>query len=51
MHLVSRLAICSVGGGLLGGVIFDKKENIPAKIRESIIQLVGNILFLWRVLV
>lgn len=41
--LVTRLAIGSVGGGLIGGALFDKKENMKAKIRESIIQLVGNI--------
>lgn len=40
---VGRLAIGSVGGGLLGGMLFDKKENYKAKIRESVIQLVGNI--------
>jgi len=41
--LVTKLALGSVGGGLLGGVIFDKKENMNAKYRESVIQLVGNI--------
>lgn len=41
--LVSKLAIGSVGGGLIGGAIFDKKENMKAKFREAIIQLVGNI--------
>lgn len=41
--LISGLAIGSVGGGLLGGAIFDKKENFKAKCREAIIQLVGNI--------
>lgn len=41
--LVGRLAIGSVGGGLLGGILFDKKENMKAKFRESIIQLIGNI--------
>lgn len=41
--LVTKLALGSVGGGLLGGILFDKKENYNAKIRESIIQLVGNI--------
>lgn len=40
---VAKLGIGSVGGGLLGGAIFDKKENLKAKIRESVIQLVGNI--------
>lgn len=41
--LVSGLALGSVGGGLLGGAIFDKKENFKAKYREAVIQLVGNI--------
>lgn len=41
--LVGRLAIGSVSGGLIGGAIFDKKENMKAKYREAIIQLVGNI--------
>lgn len=41
--LIGRLAIGSVGGGLIGGAIFDKKDNLNSKFRESIIQLVGNI--------
>lgn len=41
--LVMKLAVGSVGGGLIGGAIFDKKENRKAKYREAIIQLVGNI--------
>lgn len=41
--LVTKLAFGSVGGGLIGGAIFDKKENMNAKIRESVIQMVGNI--------
>lgn len=41
--LVIRLAIGSVGGGLIGGAIFDKKENMKAKFREAVIQLIGNI--------
>lgn len=28
----------SIGGGLIGGAIFDKKENMKAKYREAIIQ-------------
>ena len=40
---VAILGASSVGAGLLGGLIFDKKENRKAKIRESIIQLIGNI--------
>jgi len=41
--LVGKLAIGSVGGGLIGGAIFDKKENMKAKYREAVIQLIGNI--------
>lgn len=41
--LVVGTALGSVGGGLLGGKLFDKKENMKAKYRESIIQLVGNV--------
>lgn len=41
--LVASLALGSVGGGLIGGAIFDKKANFKAKGREAIIQLVGNI--------
>lgn len=41
--LVTALAIGSVGGGLLGGRIFDKKENFRAKYREAVSQMVGNI--------
>ena len=42
--LVGKLAVGSVAGGLVGGAIFDKKENMKAKSREAIIQMVGNIL-------
>lgn len=41
--LVGRLAVGSVGGGLIGGAILDKKENLKAKLREAVVQLVGNI--------
>ncbi len=41
--LVGRLAIGSVAGGLIGGALFDKKENMVAKYREAVIQIVGNI--------
>lgn len=41
--LVVSTALGSVTGGLIGGKIFDKKENMKAKYRESIIQLVGNV--------
>lgn len=41
--LVAALATGSIGGGLIGGAIFDKKENMKAKYKESIIQAVGNV--------
>lgn len=41
---IIKLAAGSVGGGLLGGILLDKKEHAKAKIRESVIQFVGNIL-------
>lgn len=41
--LIGRLTLGSVGGGLLGGLVFDKKENYKAKFREAVIQVVGNI--------
>lgn len=41
---ILTLAASSVAGGLLGGAIFDKKENLRAKFRESVIQMVGNIM-------
>lgn len=41
--LVGRLAVGSVAGGLVGGALFDKKENMIAKYREAVIQIVGNI--------
>lgn len=41
--LVGALAAGSVGGGLIGGALFDKKENMKAKYREAVIQLIGNI--------
>ena len=41
--LVGMLSVGSVGGGLIGGALFDKKENMNAKYREAIIQIVGNI--------
>lgn len=40
---VVYLAGGSVAGGLLGGVLFDRKENFPAKVREAVNQVVGNI--------
>jgi len=41
---ILKMAAGSIGGGLLGGILFDKKENKNAKCREAIIQTVGNIL-------
>lgn len=41
--MVIKLGLGSVAGGLLGGALFDKKENMGAKIRESVIQIIGNI--------
>jgi len=40
---IMKLAAGSVGGGLLGGALLDKKENLKAKVREAVIQVVGNI--------
>lgn len=41
---VITIATSSVVGGLAGGAIFDKKENMKAKIREASIQVLANIL-------
>ncbi len=41
---ILEIAAGSVGGGLLGGLLLDKKENTKAKIREAVIQAVGNVL-------
>ena len=38
------LAASSISGGLLGGHLFDKKDNMKAKLREAVIQMGGNIL-------
>lgn len=40
---ILTLGAGSVLGGLTGGVLFDKKEHIKAKLRESVIQYIGNI--------
>lgn len=42
VKLVSALALGSIAGGLAGGALFDKKENMESKYRETIIQ-VGNV--------
>ena len=41
---IIKIAVGSVAGGLVGGVLSDKKENAKAKIREAIFQMIGNIL-------
>lgn len=41
---VLTIASSSVLGGLTGGLIFDKKENMKAKIREATIQMLANIM-------
>lgn len=41
--LIGALTAGSVGGGLLAGGLADKKENFGAKVREAVIQVVGNI--------
>lgn len=40
---ILAIAAGSVGGGLLGGALFDKKENMKAKFREAVIQYIGNV--------
>ncbi len=40
---VLGLASGSVAGGLVGGALFDKKENFKAKLQESLSQLLGNV--------
>lgn len=41
---IIALAASSIAGGLAGGALFDKKEHFNAKLRESVIQFVGNVL-------
>lgn len=41
---ILALGASSVAGGFIGGTITDDKKNIKAKARESLNQLVGNIL-------
>lgn len=45
MFHVMGLATSSVIGGLSAGLIFDKKENRLPKVKESIHQFLGNIVF------
>ena len=41
---ILTIATGSVAGGLLGGAIFDDKKHFKAKARESVSQLLGNVL-------
>lgn len=41
---ILALGGASVAGGFLGGALFDDKKNMKAKARESLNQLVGNVL-------
>lgn len=41
---ILELATASVIGGLTGGLIFDDKKHTKAKLRESVNQLLGNVL-------
>lgn len=41
---ILSIAGASILGGILGGVLSDKKENAKSKIREGVFQMVGNIL-------
>lgn len=41
---IIELAAASVAGGLAGGLIFDDKKYIKPKLRESVNQLLGNVL-------
>lgn len=40
---IMTLGIASVTGGLIGGAIFDKKENFKTKCYEAVSQLIGDI--------
>lgn len=41
---ILTISTSSVAGGLVGGAIFDKKENMKAKIREATTQMLANII-------
>ena len=41
---ILELAGASVAGGLAGGMILDDKKNAKAKLRESVNQMLGNVL-------
>lgn len=40
---IMSMGIGSVLGGLAGGAIFDKKENLPSKFQEAVSQFLGDI--------
>src|SRR5574344_670007 len=41
---IITLSIGSIAGGLVGGRIFDDKKHFKAKCRESVVQMLGNIM-------
>ncbi len=41
---IIELASASVAGGLIGGIAFDDKKHRKAKLKESVNQLLGNVL-------
>ena len=41
---IIEIATASVAGGLAGGAIFDDKKHFKSKLRESVNQLLGNVL-------
>ena len=41
---IISMAAASVAGGLTGGAIFDDKKHFKAKLRESVNQILGNVL-------
>ena len=41
---IMSMASASVAGGLLGGAIFDDKKHFKSKLRESVNQILGNVL-------
>lgn len=43
-YVVPAIAAGSIGGGLLGGALFDDKKNMKAKLREAAIQMFANVL-------
>src|SRR5574344_1944814 len=43
-EVVPVIAAGSIGGGLVGGAIFDEKKNFKAKLREAAVQMIANVL-------